>query len=83
MMQAVRNTIVSLEVPNEQISTEEFVSPNGNVYSYEQVTESQSGINSEKMHSTTVSFDLSSQSVEVDASTTGLKAAEQAGVTMP
>jgi len=87
MMQAVLKTIISMGVPNEQISTEEFVSPRGNAYALEQTTaglsEGQSESDAGEVQSAIVSFELSSQSVDIEASSTILEAAEQAGVALP
>ncbi len=87
MMQAVRKTVVSLGVPNEQISTEEFISPRGNVSAlgpdFESSSKSQFESTAGEVQSATVSFELSSQTVEIDVSTTVLEAAEQAGVALP
>lgn len=83
MMQAVRKTVVSLGVPNENVSTEEFVSPRGNAAALELTTESQSDRNTEEVQSATVRFVLSGQTVNVDTNTSVLEAAEQVGVALP
>ncbi len=83
MMQAVRKTFNSIGVPNDRISTEEFVSPRGNVSAPEPTTESPSETSVGNVQSATVSFELSSQSADIESSTTILEAAEQAGVTLP
>lgn len=83
MMQAVRKTIASLGVPNENISTEEFVSPRQSESVLDRGTQSSPENTMDEVLSATISFRLSSQTVDVDATTTVLEAAEQAGVTIP
>jgi ferredoxin-NADP reductase/DMSO/TMAO reductase YedYZ heme-binding membrane subunit len=83
MMQAVRKTVVSMGIPEEQISTEEFVSPRGNTSPLGQTSESPPERNETQVQSVTISFQLSSQMIGIDAATTVLEAAEQAGVTIP
>ena len=84
MMQAVRKMIVSLGTPNEQIATEEFVSPRS-VAGREQSSNSSqpedTGLANGAVAS--ITFSTSNQSIEVDASSTVLEAAEQAGVAIP
>lgn len=84
MMQAVRKMIVSLGIPNEQIATEEFVSPRS-VAGREQSSNSSqpedTGLANGAIAS--ITFSTSNQSIEVDASSTILEAAEQAGVAIP
>lgn len=84
MMQAVRKAIVSLGVADEKISTEEFVSPKATNIS-NQTSTSVPPEDTEPPNSltSTITFATSNQMVEVDASTTILEAAEQAGVTLP
>jgi ferredoxin-NADP reductase len=84
MMQAVRKAIVSLGIPNEQISTEEFVSPRATAIDDLQ-SSSVRPANAELLDSqtATITFATSNQMIEVDASTTILEAAEQAGLTLP
>lgn len=82
MMQSVRKTMVSLGVPNEQIATEEFVSPKANDVTSEHPISSQTNTDA-KLESATVTFAASNQTIDIDASTTVLEAAEQAGVTLP
>ena len=83
MMQAVRKTMVSLGVPNEQIATEEFVSPRTNVVTNEHPISSQTKSTDAEIESAMVTFAASNQTIDIDASTTVLEAAEQAGVTLP
>ena len=99
MMQAVRKMLVSLGVPNEQISTEQFISPNANAFQPERATERNSQSQSEtqfssptqipsqsnptELQSATISFELSNQTIGIDTSTTILEAAELAGVDLP
>ena len=99
MMKAVRKTLVSLGVPNEQISTEEFVSPKANVSNSNQATDRQPQKQSEtpshtssqrsfpntqtELQSATIRFELSNQTIDIDTSTTILEAAEQARVALP
>lgn len=83
MMQAVRKTMVSLGVPNEQIATEEFVSPRANVVTNEHPISSQTKSTDAEIESAMVTFAASNQTIDIDASTTVLEAAEQAGVTLP
>lgn len=83
MMQAVRKTIVSFGVPNEQIATEEFVSPRAIVASNEQHNTSQTKSTDAEIESAMVTFAASNQTIDIDASTTVLEAAEQAGVVLP
>ncbi len=83
MMQAVRKAIVSLGVPNEQISTEEFVSPRAAALGDQQLSSVQpKDTNAIEVQTSTITFATSNQMIEVDASTTILEAAEQAGVTL-
>ncbi len=65
MMQAVRKTIVSMGVPNEQIATEEFVSPKGNHSALEESTESQSENLGVEVDSASIRFELSDQRLRV------------------
>jgi ring-1,2-phenylacetyl-CoA epoxidase subunit PaaE len=83
MMQAVRKTLVSLGLPNEQISTEEFVSPRGNTSTNAQPTANEPTNVQSAVSESTVTFGTSNQTIDIDASTTILEAAEQAGVTLP
>ena len=83
MMQAVRKTIVSLGIPNEQISTEEFVSPRAVAGSDQASQSTQSDVGLADGETASISFATSSQKIEIDASTTILEAAEQAGVVLP
>ncbi len=83
MMQAVRKTLVSIGVPNQQIATEEFVSPRGNLSTLEHVTASNPQNSTEEVLSASVSFKLSSQTADIDSGTTVLEAAEQVGVAIP
>ncbi len=82
MMQAVRKSIVSLGVPDTQISTEEFVSPRGNAHAVQNARAELDSTDGE-IQSATVTFGLSNQTIDIDASTTVLEAAEHAGVTLP
>ena len=84
MMQAVRKMIVSLGIPNEQIATEEFVSPRsvaGREKSSNSFQPEDTGLANGAIAS--ITFSTSNQSIEVDASSTLLEAAEQAGVAIP
>ena len=99
MMKAVRKTLVSLGVPNEQISTEEFVSPTTNASNLDQGIDRNSLSQSEtqfgspdqrpfqftptELQSATIRFELSNQAIDIDASTTILEAAEQVGIALP
>lgn len=99
MMQAVRNALFSLGVPNEQISTEQFVSPTTNASNPDQaidrnslrLSETQFGSPSQRhspktpteLQSATIRFELSNQTIDIDTSKTILEAAEQAGVSLP
>jgi glycine betaine catabolism B len=83
MMQAVRKTLVSLGVPNEQISTEEFVSPKGNSEDAKHLGSSKSESDAGDASSAIITFGASNQSVDIEAPTTILEAAEQAGVELP
>jgi ferredoxin-NADP reductase/DMSO/TMAO reductase YedYZ heme-binding membrane subunit len=83
MMQAVRKTLVSLGLPNEQISTEEFVSQRGNTSTNAQPTGNEPTNVQSPVSESTVTFGTSNQTIDIDASTTILEAAEQAGVTLP
>lgn len=83
MMQAVRNMFVSLGIPNEQITNEEFVSPRVSSDNFENSFTKESSWAIGQKRAATVTFDLSSQTIEVDTSTTVLEAAEQAGIAMP
>ena len=84
MMQAVRNAIVSLGIPNEQISTEEFVSPKTTSVGAQQVS-SQQPTNTDELEgkTSTITFATSKQTIDIEASTTLLEAAELAGVVLP
>lgn len=83
MMQAVRATITSLGIPNEQIATEEFVSPRENANASESAASNDISRSEQEVETATVTFRTSERIVDVDASTTILEAAEQAGVTLP
>lgn len=84
MMQSVRKAIVSLGVPDEQISTEEFISPKATDIGDQQSSSTQSAdAESPNGLSATITFATSKQTIDVDSSTTILEAAEQAGVTLP
>ncbi len=82
MMQAVRKTLVSIGVPSEQISTEQFISPKAMASNPQQADESQSESITTELQSATIRFELSNQTIDIDASTTILEAAEQAGVSL-
>ena len=84
MMQAVRRAIVSLGVPNEQISTEEFVSPRTTAVGVQQSSSLQlTDTDVLEGQTSMITFATSKQMIEIEASTTILEAAEQAGVTLP
>jgi ferredoxin-NADP reductase/DMSO/TMAO reductase YedYZ heme-binding membrane subunit len=83
MMQGVRMTLVSLGVPEEQIATEEFVSPQGNSTATDLTLGHASDGAGAVAQAATVTFGVSRQSIDVDAPTTVLEAAEQAGVNLP
>ncbi len=70
-------------VPDEQVATEEFVSPKSNVPAFEPSTGGPIESSAEIVSSSTIRFELSSQTLDVHASTTILEAAEQAGVALP
>ncbi|MFO0940747.1 MAG: FAD-binding oxidoreductase [Pirellulales bacterium] len=83
MMKAVRKTIVSLGVPNENISIEEFVLPRQSESALDHATQSSPESTVDEVQSSTISFRLSNQTVDVEPITTVLEAAEQVGVTIP
>lgn len=84
MMRAVRKAIVSLGVPNEQISTEEFVSPKTASVGVQQSSSLQPTYPDEwEGKTSTISFATSRQTIDIEASTTILEAAELAGVALP
>lgn len=84
MMQAVRKAIVSLGVADEKISTEEFVSPKAtNISNQTSTPAPPEDTELPNSLTSTITFATSNQMVDVDASTTILEAAEQAGVTLP
>ncbi|WP_197168118.1 FAD-binding oxidoreductase [Neorhodopirellula pilleata] len=88
MMQAVRKTIVSLGIPNENVSTEEFVSPKATavINANDQVSDGSIGNLVSGLadgQTATITFSTSARMVEIDSSTTVLEAAEQVGVTLP
>lgn len=84
MMQAVREVLVTLGVPNTDILTEEFASPKA---SSSETADSIADVANSKMlplgNTATVSFAKSGQTTEIDATNTILEAAEQAGVSLP
>ena len=84
MMQAVREVLVTLGVPNTDILTEEFASPKA---SSSETADSIADVANFKMlplgNTATVSFAKSGQTTEIDATNTILEAAEQAGVSLP
>ncbi len=85
MMQAVRKTIVLLGVPNDKVSTEEFVSPKAvtaDLSSAERNGAATVGTLVEGQVAT-VTFSASDQMVDIDPSITILEAAEQVGVSLP
>ncbi len=83
MMQAVRHAMVSLGIPVERIATEEFVSPKANATIEEPPMSSKPDGAELEIQSATVTFTISKQMTDIDAPTTVLEAAEQAGVTLP
>jgi ferredoxin-NADP reductase len=84
MMQAVRNAIVSLGIPNEQISTEEFFSPRTPSVGAQPSSSRQPTDPDEwEGKTSTISFGTSRQTIDIEASTTILEAAELAGVALP
>ena len=84
MMQAVRNAIVSLGIPNDQISTEEFVSPRTSTVGAQQSSSLQPTDTDDLEGKTaTITFATSKQTIDIEASTTLLEAAELAGVVLP
>jgi ferredoxin-NADP reductase/DMSO/TMAO reductase YedYZ heme-binding membrane subunit len=84
MMQAVRESLVSLGVPNEHIFTEEFVSPiaASNSETSDQMPEP-SAVGLLEGQAATITFSKSGTMIDMDASSTILEAAEQAGVALP
>jgi glycine betaine catabolism B len=84
MMQAVREVLVTLGVPNTDILTEEFASPKA---SSSETADSIADVANSKMlslgNTATISFAKSGQTTEIDATNTILEAAEQAGVSLP
>ncbi len=83
MMRAVRQAIVSLGVPDEQILTEEFISPRSVLgLKGESTSPLSSDSDLAAGETASITFALSKQQVEVEASSTILEAAEQAGVAL-
>ena len=84
MMRAVLKAMVSLGVPNEQISTEEFVSPRTASVGVQQSSSRQPTDPDEWVGKTsTITFATSEQTIDIEASTTILEAAELAGIALP
>jgi ferredoxin-NADP reductase/DMSO/TMAO reductase YedYZ heme-binding membrane subunit len=84
MMQAVCKAIVSLGIPNEQIATEEFVSPKVTSDGAQQSSSLQPTDTDElEGRTSTITFATSNQTIDIDVSTTILEAAELAGVALP
>lgn len=84
MMQAVRKAIVSLGIPSDRVSTEEFVSPKASI------EDSDVGENTPALVSSlvdgqmsTITFSKSGQIASIDSSVTILEAAEQVGLSLP
>ena len=83
-MRAVLKAMVSLGVPNEQISTEEFVSPRTASVGVQQSSSRQPTDPDEWVGKTsTITFATSEQTIDIEASTTILEAAELAGIALP
>ncbi len=88
MMQAVRKAIVSLGIPGDNVSTEEFVSPKATAVMVASDPMSNGSIGTLAStladgQTATVTFSTSGRMVEIDSSTTILEAAEKAGVSLP
>lgn len=85
MMQAVRQTIVSLGIPGERVATEEFVSPKGASTQSARLTESGAASIGSLADGqiATVTFSKSGQMTDIDSTLTILEAAELIGVTLP
>ncbi len=84
MMQAVRKTIVSLGIPGDNVSTEEFVSPKATsvLVANESLTDTSASTLVDGQ-TATITFERSGRMVEIESSTTILEAAELAGVELP
>lgn len=82
MMQSVRSAMVALGIPNEHIATEAFASPKGSAVSNESSIDNPIVATDGAPHSVAITFEKSSQILNVESSTTILEAAEQAGVTL-
>ncbi len=82
MMQAVRKAIRSLGISDDQVATEEFVSPRGTGSAVEQSSADKPDGPGSDLQSATITFGLANQTVDVDTSTSILEAAEQAGVSL-
>jgi ferredoxin-NADP reductase len=84
MMQAVREAIVSLGIPNSHVATEEFVSPksSGAVKAIASMAGDTKDLPSDGPTRTVV-FNNSNRTVDVESSTTILEASEEAGVMLP
>lgn len=85
MMQAVRKTIVSLGVPNENVSTEEFVSPRAAIAEPATLASDSAVMRGSLVEGqlATVTFTKSGQMADIESTVTILEAAEQAGVALP
>ncbi len=85
MMQAVRKTIISLGVSNDNVSTEEFVSPKAMPAELSTVaTSSATALGSlYEGQVATITFAKSGQMADIDSTVTILEAAEQVGVALP
>jgi glycine betaine catabolism B len=83
MMHTVRSTLVSIGVDNNNISTEEFVSPKVQDQAPLNATDTSSASGIAVGQTATVTFARSGAMIEIDSSTTILEAAEQAGVPLP
>lgn len=84
MMHAVRQSLADIGVPDESISTEEFVSASSTASSLtEDIATSQILEPSSLSGLATIIFSDSGRTVEIDSSTTILEAAEEADVSLP
>jgi ring-1,2-phenylacetyl-CoA epoxidase subunit PaaE len=84
MMLAVRQSLADLGVPDENISTEEFVSVSSTASSLTEDVATNQNLESSSLdgHATIV-FSDSGRTVEIDSATSILEAAEQADVSLP
>ena len=85
MMESVRQTIVSLGVPGDHVSTEEFVSPKAEPNGVSKAERVGAAIVGSLVEGQVarVTFSASNQMIDIDPSVTILEAAEQAGVSLP